>query len=116
MNLAPEQYDLILTRINQVGIRPIIVAGQAVNIWGTVYREWDAQHNPHSPKIGDLLPLTSEDMELLDTGIVGLLSSLQEVTFVDRAEPFQKAHSPDNRPGRDDTRRSHEKCGQQEIV
>ncbi len=65
MNLAPEQYDWILARINQVGIRPIIVAGQAVNMWGTVYREWDAQHNLHSPKIAYLLPLT---------GIVGLLA------------------------------------------
>ena len=95
MQHRPEQYDWIIVQFNKQGIVPVVVAGQAVNLWSTIHREWDAKHNPTSPKIDDLPPLTSGDMEFLDTGIIRALETLPGVVDVERTTPFQPAHSPD---------------------
>lgn len=41
----PEDFDWILVQFNNDDIQPIIVAGQAVNIWGKTFRDWDAKFN-----------------------------------------------------------------------
>jgi hypothetical protein len=95
MKRRPEQYDWILIQFNEKGIVPVIVAGQAVNIWSSIHQDWDTRYNPTSPKISDLLPLTSADMELLDTGIVRTLEKFSGVVDVEKTVPFQHTHSPD---------------------
>lgn len=91
----PEDFDWIFLQFNQRGIAPIVVAGQAVNIWGKVFREWDRAHNPESPKIDDLLPLTSEDLEILATGVIEHLDRFQGVKSVSKTDPFGKVAAPD---------------------
>jgi len=95
MKHRPEQYDWVLVQFNEKGIVPVIVAGQAVNIWSSIHQDWDAKHNPTSPKISDLLPLTSGDMELLDTGVIRTLEKFSGVVDVQKTAPFQHTHSPD---------------------
>jgi hypothetical protein len=91
----PEDFDWIFLQFNQRGIAPVVVAGQAVNIWGKVFREWDRAHNPETPKIDDLLPLTSEDLEILATGVIKHLDQFKGVKSVSKTDPFGKAASPD---------------------
>ena len=95
MKRRPEQYDWILIQFNEKGIVPVIVAGQAVNIWSSIHQDWDTRYNPTSPKISDLLPLTSADMELLDTGIVRTLEKFSGVVDVEKTVQFQHKQSPD---------------------
>lgn len=92
----PEDFDWILVQFNQVDIRPIIVAGQAVNIWGKTFRPWDAKFNPTKPRIEDLLPLTSDDLELLEFKGVSALGKFKGVVDSDKSAPFAKAASPDS--------------------
>jgi hypothetical protein len=92
----PEDFDWILVQFNQADIQPIIVAGQAVNIWGKTFREWDAKFNPGKPKINDLLPLTSDDMELLEFKGVSALGKFESVVGSEKTDPFAKAASPDS--------------------
>lgn len=93
---APEEFDWILVQFNAAGVTPVVVAGQAVNIWGKVLRDWNREHFPHKPKIDDLIPLTSEDMEILRT--TGT-SAVDQFTGVigkpDAVDPFAKAAGPD---------------------
>lgn len=95
---APEEYDWILLQFNAVGVTPVVVAGQAVNIWGKTFLEWNRLHFPYQPKIADLLPLTSEDMEILST--VGT-SKIDKFSGVigrpHRTDPFAKAAGPDTK-------------------
>ena len=85
---SPEEFDWILVQFNRHDIEPIIIAGQAVNIWGKTFREWDAAHNPYSPKINDLLPLTSNDMELLEIQGISALEAFKGVVGRDKTDPF----------------------------
>jgi hypothetical protein len=45
-SVPPEAYAHLLQELNQKGITPIIVGGQAVNIWASFYVAWDAANNP----------------------------------------------------------------------
>jgi len=95
MKHRPDHYNWIIEQFNRIGITPIIIAGQAVNLWSSLYREWDTRHNPTRPRIDDLLPLTSSDMEFLDTGIVHVLETFTGVVDVSKTVPFQHTASPD---------------------
>lgn len=91
----PEDFDWILLQFNKKKLTPTIVAGQAVNIWGKAFREWDAKFNPYSPKIDDLLPLSSDDLEILETTDVKAISKFKGVRFVDKAKPSSRVRSAD---------------------
>ncbi len=91
----PEDFDWILSQYNNDDIEPIIIAGQAVNIWGKTFREWDAKYNPTHPRIEDLLPLTSNDMELLEFRGVSAIGKFKGVVGSEKTAPFAKAASPD---------------------
>jgi hypothetical protein len=92
---SPEDFDWILVQFNRLDIEPVIIAGQAVNIWGKTFREWDAANNPCSPKINDLLPLTSNDMELLEIRGISALDAFNGVVGRDKTKLFAKAAAPD---------------------
>ena len=92
---SPEEFDWILAQFNRHDIEPVIIAGQAVNIWGKTFREWDTANNPTTPKINDLLPLTSNDMELLEIQGISTLEKFKGVVGRDKTDPFAKAASPD---------------------
>lgn len=96
MKRAPEEYDWILLQFNNAGIEPVIIAGQAVNIWGKYFREWDEKNNPLPLKIRDLLPLTSDDLEVLETKVVQPMKQFEGLAGPpDIASPFGKATSND---------------------
>lgn len=95
---APEEYDWILLQFNAAGVTPTVVAGQAVNIWGKTFLEWNRLHFPHQPKIADLLPLTSEDMEILSTVGTSKIDKFSGVVGrPHRTDPFAKAAGPDTK-------------------
>jgi len=91
----PEEFIWILQQFNAGQVDPIVVAGQAVNIWGKAFRKWDAEHNPQSPKIEELQPLTSNDMELLEFKGVSALDKFEGVVHSEKTDPFGKAAAPD---------------------
>jgi hypothetical protein len=62
--LPPDAYAGILQELNKKGITPIIVGGQAVNIWASIFTGWDSINNPEPHPLRDLIPFTSSDMDL----------------------------------------------------
>jgi hypothetical protein len=57
-----------LRSLNKAGLKPVIVAGQAVNIWASIFERWDDEHTDIAaiPKLKDLRPFVSRDIDLSD--------------------------------------------------
>ena len=91
----PEEFVWILQQFNAGHVEPIVIAGQAVNIWGKAFRKWDAENNSTSPKIDDLQPLTSNDLELLEFKGISALDKFAGVVHSEKTDPFGKAAAPD---------------------
>jgi hypothetical protein len=91
----PQEFFPVIGFLNEHGIVPEIVAGQAVNLWALHYLEWDAKYSPLSNKLSHLHPFTSEDLEIL-SGTRTLLHRHPDFDHetVPR-DPFAKTWSPD---------------------
>jgi hypothetical protein len=62
--LPPEAYASVFQALLEKQLSPIIVGGQAVNLWATVYEEWDAANNPEPDPLRQYRPFTSKDLDL----------------------------------------------------
>jgi len=90
-SVPPEAYTRLLQELNHKGITPIIVGGQAVNIWASFYMAWDAANNPEPSPLQASRPFTSHDMDL--SGVVNhQVSYLPGI--VDRQIPRHQFRTP----------------------
>jgi hypothetical protein len=90
----PEHYLRIISYLNRDGIIPEIVAGQAVNIWASLYADWDSRHSPLEPKLTSFQPYVSGDLELM-TSVSASLERAQGFVSAERRDPFGKVWAPD---------------------
>lgn len=61
----PEAFLPFLTALNDRGITPIIVGGQAVNIWAMHFQNWERGAQALYP-LKDYLPCLSSDLDVID--------------------------------------------------
>ncbi|MEM9298198.1 MAG: hypothetical protein AAGA64_07385 [Bacteroidota bacterium] len=92
---SPEDYFDIINELNGNGVIPILVAGQAVNLWAKRFIQWDTQNGKLSPKLTTFAPFTSDDMDILRGDKLENYLSLQSLRSKEIPEPFGKAFSPD---------------------
>jgi hypothetical protein len=91
----PQEFFPVIAFLNEHGIVPEIVAGQAVNLWALHYLEWDAKYSPLPNKLSRLHPFTSEDLEILSGATTVLRSHPDLDPEPESRDPFSKAWSPD---------------------
>jgi hypothetical protein len=62
--LPPEAYASVFKVLSEKRLSPIVVGGQAVNLWATVYEAWDAANNPEPVLLQQYRPFVSKDLDL----------------------------------------------------
>ena len=62
--LPPEAYAGVFKVLAERQLSPIVVGGQAVNLWATVYEAWDTANNPEPILLNQYRPFVSKDLDL----------------------------------------------------
>jgi hypothetical protein len=62
--IPPEACASIFKALSEKQSSPIIVGGQAVNLWATVYEAWDKANNPEPVPLSQYRPFVSKDLDL----------------------------------------------------
>jgi hypothetical protein len=87
---GPHEFAWLIESINRQGVIPLLVAGQAVNAWASIFLSWDIAYNlAIRPDLTSLQPHTSLDMELMKVGTAEL-ESAGEVTYRHVNDPFHR--------------------------
>jgi hypothetical protein len=64
IRLPPEAYASVFKVLYEKQLSPIIVGGQAVNLWAAVYEDWDTTNNPEPVPLRQYRPFVSKDLDL----------------------------------------------------
>src|SRR5271170_5379925 len=64
IRVPPEAYASVFKVLSEKQLSPIIVGGQAVNLWATVYEDWDTANNPEPVPLRQYRPFVSKDLDL----------------------------------------------------
>jgi hypothetical protein len=73
IRVPPEAYARVFKVLSEQQLYPIIVDGQAVNLWATVYEDWDTANNP---------------LTVLDEAIARLVSRLSQASSKHLADSY----------------------------